>query len=242
MRISKWRQYAIMTGDEMISPYVPETHLLTKEVLWGMLDKYKKVIIKPNWGKSGHGVIQLSMTEEDKYEIHHGYSKITIKGREQTYNYINKKYLTTRYIVQQKVPLATIGGSPFDLRVMVQRKKNCSQWKVTGKVAKVAQKGFVITNVVRDILPVVTSLKNSSVKEIDLQELLFEINQTVILAAIRLQKYYPRCRMIGFDIGIDQQGNIWIIEANFHPMISVFKWLEDKSMYRTIKRYQNRKR
>lgn len=44
--------------------------------------------------------------------------------------------------------------------------------------------------------------------------------------------------MIGFDMGIDQEGEIWIIEANLTPNIAMFNKVEDKSAYELIKSYR----
>lgn len=124
---------------------------------------------------------------------------------------------------------------------MVQRARNSSEWAVTGRLAKVAYEGYIITNVVQNILPVEIAIEKSCLREISVQDLLSNIDRLVLLAATRFQKVYPSCHMIGFDIGIDDKGEIWIIEANFQPLITIFKLLEDKSMYLTIKRYKMNK-
>ncbi|WP_391563884.1 YheC/YheD family protein [Paenibacillus cremeus] len=41
-------------------------------------------------------------------------------------------------------------------------------------------------------------------------------------------------RFEGLDIGLDNKGRIWIIEANLKPNIFPFLLLKDKTMYRRI--------
>ena len=41
-------------------------------------------------------------------------------------------------------------------------------------------------------------------------------------------------KIIGFDIGITDLGDIWIIEGNHTPDLSMFYMLEDKSIYMNI--------
>ena len=86
-------------------------------------------------------------------------------------------------------------------------------------------------------MPVEEAIQNSSLSQshIQIQDLLSEIDKIALLAGAKLN---PKYRTIGFDIGIDQKGNIWIIEVNFYPVLSMFNLLKDKTMYRTIKKYK----
>ncbi|MDR7077617.1 hypothetical protein J2Y03_002641 [Neobacillus niacini] len=52
-----------------------------------------------------------------------------------------------------------------------------------------------------------------------------------------MAKVYPNARMWGLDIGIDQFGKPWFIEANLVPDISIFRYLSDKTMLNRIKEY-----
>ncbi|MFC3886043.1 YheC/YheD family protein [Bacillus songklensis] len=240
---NKWKHYQVMKEEEALLNYLPETQLLTEQSLWELMNKYNHVIIKPRQGVLGRGITQVSFIGKDLYEIHAENRKITLTSREEVYNNLNdlKKLLHYKpYIVQQKIPLATIDDCPFDLRVMVQRKKNSATWVVTGKLAKVAAKGFFITNVAQNILPVEEAIQHSSLCQIHLQiqDLLSHIDRSALLAATQLETFYPKYRTIGFDIGLDQKGKVWIIEANFKSMISMFDLLKDKTMYQTIKSYE----
>ncbi|MDR7314316.1 YheC/YheD family protein [Brevibacillus nitrificans] len=44
--------------------------------------------------------------------------------------------------------------------------------------------------------------------------------------------------VFGFDMGIDSNGKVWIIEANLRPDITLFLKLKDKGMYLTIVSYR----
>lgn len=238
MNSAKWHKFVILKGEKKLLPYLPETCKLTYTTLWRTLECYQQVIIKPDIGSFGHNVIQLSLKDNDHYEIHHEDRKIIICGRDLAYSYLQKKHFVTRSIVQQRIPLIHIDGCPVDIRVMVQRKMNCNNWVVTGKIAKLSKKGFIITNVVQKLLTVDTAFEKSSLKKCTFPDLLSGIDRVALLTAKRLEAFYPRCRMIGLDIGIDYKGKIWIIEANLCPAISIFKLLEDKTMYHRIKSFK----
>ena len=236
---SKWSKYNLMLQDKELVAHLPETQLFTEDMLWQFLDKYNQVIVKPSRGSRGFGVIQVTSLGNDQYEIHAENSKKTIKGRKETYEYlIGQCFKKKRYIVQQKIALATINGCPIDLRVMVQRKKGSLEWVVTGKLVKVANRGFIVTNLAKAILSVEQAFPMSSIKDYSLDSLLTKIDQISIKTSEELMKSFPNQRTIGYDIGMDQNGKIWIIEANFSPMLSLFRRLEDREMYRRIRWYR----
>jgi D-alanine-D-alanine ligase-like ATP-grasp enzyme len=134
-----------------------------------------------------------------------------------------------------------VNGRPFDIRVVVQRRRHSGRWKVTGKVAKVAGNGYIVTNISRSkgtVLPVKTAISKSSLGGLSADSLLSRIKRVAILAAERLRKIYPDQRIYGMDIGLDHRGDVWIIEANRRPILSHFLKLKDKTMYRRIQAYK----
>lgn len=236
--VGKWTKYEIMKEEQDLSSYLPETQLFTKESLWEFLDKYNRIVFKPCMGCQGNGVIQISSLEKDQYEIHEEIKKIKFNNRDEIYDYLMKKQRAKRYyILQQKIDLAVIDGNPFDLRVMVQRKKDLPEWRVTGQIARVAAKGFFITNAANKLLSVEEAIELSLLNQRPLNDKLSEINKVALATAVHLEKYYPGCRVIGLDMGIDSKEKVWIIEANLDPRIGFFKYLKDKSMYNTIVEY-----
>nr|WP_245552991.1 YheC/YheD family protein [Brevibacillus massiliensis] len=147
-------------------------------------------------------------------------------------------------LIQRRIHLAEVNGRPFDVRVMVQRPAG-SAWKVTGKLAKVAGPGFIITNTARSrgrVLPLHTALNHSSVKSPNPAQLAKKIDRISLRSAAQLQSGYRWLSMVGMDVGVDKQGNVWIIEANFSPALSLFRKLKDKSMYWTILANRRRQR
>ncbi|WP_156114863.1 MULTISPECIES: YheC/YheD family protein [unclassified Paenibacillus] len=54
----------------------------------------------------------------------------------------------------------------------------------------------------------------------------------------RLGERYPKLRQVGFDIGIDRNCRIWIIEGNYQPDLRPFRLLKDSSMHRRILWYK----
>ncbi|GHH99576.1 YheC/YheD family protein [Neobacillus kokaensis] len=243
MRVSygKWTKHKLMSQSDKLIGYLPDTQYFKKEILWSMLDKHKQVMLKPCFGYQGIGIVQLTALEGDAIEFHKNYKKLILNGKDETFSYLKENHFSKkrkpRYIVQQKIPLATINNNPFDIRVMVQRKKTSSEWVVTGKLAKVAANNYVITNAAKAVLSVEEAINRSTLDNEATQKIISELEHVSLLVAHHLAKSYPKKRVYGIDLAIDQEGRIWIIEANLSPATSMFKFLKDGS-YETIKSYK----
>ncbi len=87
------------------------------------------------------------------------------------------------------------------------------------------------------IVTLEVAIEASTLNPKNTDSLIWEIDQLCKLAAIQLEKIYPDARMWGMDIGIDQFGKPWFIEANLVPDISIFRFLSDKTMYNRIREY-----
>ncbi|WP_342432068.1 YheC/YheD family protein [Neobacillus sp. FSL H8-0543] len=242
MRVSvgKWTKHKLMMEDGRLSSFLPDTQYLNRSSLNTMLEKYNQIMVKPCFGYQGLGIIQISSLTDGNFELHIGHRKTIINGIEQIYDYLKENHFPSkrqRYIVQERIPLATINKNPFDFRVMVQRKKSSSEWAVTGKLAKVAANNFVITNAAKAILSVEDAIEKSLINNEKIKDIAAELEEVSLLIAQQLANSYTKKRVYGIDLGIDLDGKVWIIEANLTPAVSMFKFLNDGS-YETINSYK----
>ncbi|WP_172794060.1 YheC/YheD family protein [Sporosarcina sp. HYO08] len=236
--ISKWDQYQILKRWGPLSSYAPSTDLLTIVSLHEYLIKYKEIIIKPCVGQHGNGIVHIQKRGEQTYLLHAGIRKRKMTSFEEMYDYLYEVYLSKNdYIVQPKLVLASLGGSPFDVRVLLQ--KVDTEWKITGKLAKVAAKGFFITNAAQKVLLLETALANSNVSRYRslIEE---EMDQLCLSATLRLNDNYTDLSIIGFDVGVTDFGELWIIEANYVPDLKMFQLLEDSTTYNRIQEIKKR--
>jgi hypothetical protein len=230
-----------MEKDKRLREYLPNTSLFTPETLWEYTDQYPIVMLKPSGGGGGAGVIQLSKLEEGTFRIHVGNSKRVIRGRDRTIALLRSMFIPKPYLLQPRIQLGRINGRPFDLRVMIQRRKG-TPWQVTGWLAKVAGPGYVVTNIARSsgkVLPLRTAIELSTIK-LPADEILPHVRKVALMTAERLGSEYKTLRLIGLDMGIDEDGKPWIIEANFRPAISLFRKLQDQTYYNRIRSFLKR--
>ncbi|MDF2659538.1 MAG: yheD 8 [Paenibacillus sp.] len=237
---NKLAKYRVLKKSSELASALPSTYSMTKSHFQKLISRYGKVIVKPSSGSGGIGVMSVVSQGGQSYKLHHGTSKKRISGLSETYAYIKRKTKGASYIVQKKIRLAKVNGRPFDARVMAQRKRGSSEWVLTGQLAKIAGAGYIITNTARSkgkVVPLSDAIRRSDVQGRSVSEIEHRVESIGLKAARQLHNYY-RIRTVGLDVGIDNKGRVWIIEANFHPAKSLFLKLKNRSMYRRIVRYQ----
>jgi len=240
---NKYAKYKFMKKSASLAPYLPETRKMSRESLWSLLNRHRHVMVKPVWGSRGRGVIQVSDLGHDKYAIHYENMKKMKRGRKKTYRYIKRKIGSAAYMVQKRIARPTINKCPFDMRVIVQRKKRSSRWVVTGRVIKVAGKNYIVSNNTRShgkLLRFKTGIRRSSISHLSVTKLKSRIDKVSLRSAKRLKALFPGHRIYGLDVATDRKGRVSIIEANLYPAMSHFLKLKDFKMYRRILSYKSR--
>jgi len=224
-----------------LAPHLPETGRFNEGQFSRLLDKYGDIVVKPNEGSRGRNVIRVFSPEDDHYTIHHENKQISVLGLENAFQAVLRRVGSEKYIVQRRIPLATVTRRPFDVRVIVQRKAQSNKWEVTGKLAKLAGKGYIVTNLTRSngrALPVSKAIQKSSINKPFKKELVSKLNAIAVYSAHCLRNLYPKQRIYGLDIGIDNKGFIWIIEVNLRPSMSHFHKLGAKKTIRKIMEFK----
>ncbi|CAH0120840.1 Endospore coat-associated protein YheD [Paenibacillus sp. CECT 9249] len=238
---NKLGKYRFMKGSPQLAPHLPATRRLTKRNFNHFLARFGSVIVKPNGGSGGAGIIRVTAAGKARYVLHKENKRTTVRGKHTAYARVRKRIGLRRYIVQRRIQLATINKRPFDVRVIVQRRRNSHEWTVTGELAKVAGKGYIVTNNTRSkgrLLPIRTGIERSSLGNRSVETMVSDLHRVALAAAARLNQYYPRKRIFGLDMGLDRNGHVWIIEANKAPSMSHFIKMKNYETYRRIMSYK----
>jgi len=241
---NKWLKYQYMRSFWKLKPYIPETEMLSYSTFRYFIKKYKKVVIKPINGSRGRNVYEVIRMPHNQYHVHIEKRDRILDGRRKTYNYLLEKVGSFQnYMIQRRVSRVRVDRRPWDMRVIIQRKRHSLKWKITGILAKITGEGYFVSNITRSngsLVSVKYAIENSdSLKDISTSMLKAKLARIAILTAKTLSDYFPRHRIYGLDMGLDRYGRFWVIEANLYPSMSHFQKYRDKSMLRRIMRYKN---
>lgn len=234
-RNSKWSQYHSLHQKRSLRPFLPATDICTKKTLLTYLNTYPEVIIKPCVGQQGRGIVKISITGDMTFEVHEKQNKKIKSDFDQLYKYIREHYLSQKdYIVQQRISLAEINRNPFDVRVITQY--NEGNWIVTGMVVKVAAKDYFVSNRASKLLSLENALSGLE-NGVSFERCAHWINIVCKMASKRLWKNNGELSIIGFDIGIDDKGAVWVIEGNYAPSLSMFYMFDNNEIHERISYY-----
>ncbi|WP_409304520.1 YheC/YheD family protein [Peribacillus sp. SCS-155] len=223
---NKWDIYERLQDDESALPYLPESYPFQSfSTIEKMLAKYRQVYIKPVHGSLGLGIHQIIYNRnEDMYYIRFRdelkENKLQkFRSLESMFSHVFRAKKLRNLIVQQGISLLRHENRPIDFRVHTNKDIN-GDWQVTAIAAKVAGEGSVTTHV-----------KNGGIiktlDELFDEEKLAEIQYSLSYAALRLSESIEQnvegiIAEIGFDLGIDKDGQVWMFEANSKPGRSIF--------------------
>lgn len=219
-RFGKWVVHEILMKNEELQPHLPETKRASSANFIEMMEKYKELIIKPNSGSLGSGVVMIEKTNSDLWEVRYRQNREAFAN--EWPEIIRKKVLNKNYIIQERIPLAEYQGSPFDLRVSVQ-KNGLGEWQVTGVVGKVAKIGNYVTNVAKGGTCKTLNELLNDYSDLDFNKVYQSIEDFSIKAVTELNKYFPNLADVGLDIGLTTEGFPMFIECNGRDLRISFK-------------------
>ncbi|MGC5325369.1 YheC/YheD family protein [Brevibacillus sp. SYSU BS000544] len=235
---SKWSLHKFYRKHADLCKYLPPTTILSKTSFRSYLSSFHSVYVKPDREHRGKGIFKVWKADRGYGVVHEKGKPRFYRSKQDAYHYIRKRSFNQRYIVQKSIPLAKIQGRIIDVRVMMMRNGQ-GAWEYAGMIAKVAGNRSIISNVARGkgyALPVGTALRRSGrftdgqIKQ--LKSAMERLSYQVVYHFNR----YKYSAQIGVDYGIDQKGNISIIEVNFDfPSHSLFAKLQDKTFYHRIR-------
>lgn len=224
----KYQTYLILQEHPEIRTFLPETKRLTNaQDLFSFLRKHINVLIKPNGGSHGRGVVAIEQKNPPSFLLR-GRTRlnqpfaIQFKTPHQLSHWVEQTIKHTRYILQPLLSLNTPDGRPFDVRILVQ-KNGQKKWETTGLAIRTGQPNSITSNLhgggqalsfqpfLRQHYSPHEAAKISSI-----------INYLSEIVPPFIESHHGPLVELGIDLGIDENRNVWIIEVNSKPGRSVF--------------------
>ncbi len=232
--LGKWETHRILSQHPDLQTYLPETRLVSGfKPVEAMLKKYRAVYLKPIASSQGKGIIRVSRGRHSnvyvyQYQSNAGPVKGTAFSLAELERSLKKIMGKASYLVQQEISLLRIQGSIADLRVMVQKNAR-GKWEVSGKAFRIGQAGAITSNISSggSAGRIQELLANSFDDPHEITRIIREVDFLAVEAALCIEEHHSPIGELGIDIGVDQNGRIWFIEANLRPARKVFSMIGD---------------
>jgi len=221
--LSKWEVYNQIFQEKNLFPYIPKTKIYTKEHLYELAQEFETVFVKPVHGSQGRNIIKLTKVDENHYTLQSSITSLNNNSSNKVsldeIHHLIKPFLHNRfYLIQQGVELASYESCSMDFRVLCHKNLN-NHWQVTSIVARVAASDEFVSNIARGgrILRPLNVLRTSVGTKQSLEVLALMKELALETASIISNSSTGITGELGIDIGVDQDGKPWIIEANSKP-------------------------
>ena len=228
----------LLKDEKEIRNHVPATHLLKKmDDLFEFIQDRERIILKPVSLSRGRGIFTLEKNQKpaEGYILYEHQNEFLLrhlipdtKALEEMLKKLN--LLNKQYLYQTYIPLLKINNRPLDVRVVMQ-KYDIKSWKCSGIECRVAGENEVLTNIARggEAMTLEEVVIGSGIDQSydKIYESIINLCQKFCHLIDRKDEHYAE---FGLDIGLDQEGYPWIIEANIFPSFKGFKEM-DYEMY-----------
>jgi hypothetical protein len=212
---------------DSVAKYLPETlPFQSFSLIEKMLSDYGHVYIKPKNSSLGQGIYQIIFDKEKniyycRFRDSKGENKSArFNSLEGLADRVFSKKKLSSMLVQQGIYLMKADNRPIDFRIHTNKDEH-GNWHVTAIAAKAAGIGSVTTHLqnggdiktFEEIFPDINEQKRYTKK----------LTEVVLQMSIALeQQMQGFIGEIGFDVGIDRNGEVWVFEANSKPGRSIF--------------------
>lgn len=232
----------LLKDEREIRNHVPTTHLLKKlDDLIEFVQDRERIILKPISLSRGRGIFTLEKNQKpaEGYILYEHQNEFLLRHllpdtRALEEMLMKLNLLNKQYLYQTYIPLLRINNRPLDVRVVMQ-KYDIKSWKCSGIECRVAGENEILTNIARggEAMTLEEVVSGSGIDQSydKIYESVINLCQKFCNLIDRKDEHYAE---FGLDIGLDQEGYPWIIEANIFPSFKGFKEM-DYEMYLRIR-------
>ncbi|GLV12887.1 hypothetical protein Heshes_05710 [Alicyclobacillus hesperidum] len=222
----KWKMIAVLR-QAGLSDATPETErVVSSEQVIHRVNEWQTAYVKPIGGYGGMNVYRIEQLRADQYRVSadrrgaEGGKWRKVMSESQLRTWLRRRI--GGYLVQRGLKLLSIGGRKVDFRVVLHRDEH-GEWQLVGIVPKVAAPDGVVTNIIaggeRVPLSRLAQMAEADGKAIPLDAL--EARARAIARA--LSRRYPTTALVGFDMAVEEDGSVKMIEMNPKPARSLLE-------------------
>ncbi|MBE3562882.1 MAG: YheC/YheD family protein [Hydrogenibacillus schlegelii] len=222
----KWDVYLDLIAYPEIRPNLPETILAPDEAdVADLLARHRRVYLKPAEGAKGRGIIRLDRGGQEIVARFYLGGRPRLRRVTSLRRFLRQAFPPGRlrsYIAQQGIPLIAEGGRPVDFRLHLAKGED-GRWHPIVLAAKVAGEAGVTTHLAYggrlDDAGAVLG-RHFGEQATGLRLALLQFGRAV---AEKLEHATGQPLIeLGLDLGVDEDGRLWLFEANAKPGQAAF--------------------
>lgn len=237
---NKFHVHQVLEQDPELVRWLPETVPYSPKALPEMLERHGIVYVKPTNGTGGRGILRVEKQADGyllqgrtkqqgkKVEVLHTLSGL--RRRLEIWMQ-HEKYGREQFFLQQGLQLALVPERTVDARLLAQ-KDGTGRWRLTGMGIRIGPRCSSTSNLHGGgkAVPAAAFLTEHFGRE-EAERIIGECKELALATVKRIEEHFGQMMEFGFDLGIDVQGNIWIIEINPKPGREIFRKLGQKTRY-----------
>jgi len=224
-----------------VRKWIPQTLSYSADRLSQMMDRFPLVYVKPGNGTGGGSVVRIA--QKNSQWIVWGRTrgkdlrKAAFGNREQVIRWVNawvrsEQIRNGKFIVQQGLNLELIPGRVVDNRLLIQKNKK-GRWEYTGLATRIGGPCSPTTNLLYGdgkALKFDEFMRErfGPEKAVEIKE---ECKRMAHSLVVEFERKYGPMMEFGMDVGVDEEGHVWLIEANPKPSKDVFLKTGARSTY-----------
>ncbi len=217
--LAKWRCHVVLTRYSDTRDLLPHTvrHRGPKQLRL-MLRQHPAVFIKSDTGSRGRGVCRAWRAGRS-YALQQSGNNTPHLGLSFRRLYRKVLRISGRHsVVQQEIPILTIGKRKADIRVLMQKELQ-GKWIPYSFRLRIGEPGSIVSNTHQGAQA--ADLDQELLKILKdvfrVEELMQQVKETAELVVQRLEAGVGRMGEVGLDLAFDRDFRLWIVEANARP-------------------------
>jgi glutathione synthase/RimK-type ligase-like ATP-grasp enzyme len=203
-----------------LSPYLPPTqHASNTKLIIKELAAKKKLILKPTNGAHGYGIYSLKKNDKTYHVKTEKQKQIVSRifpNEAKLLQWLQSIITKRQYLVQPYLELVTNEMQPFDIRVLLQKDKQ-GNWGELVRGIRIGNTGGIVSNLSAGGSCTAFSEWVSALPKAKAEYIMEELDYILSELPPLLENAFLPLFELGVDIGIAQNGSIWILDINSKP-------------------------
>lgn len=215
---NKLNIYATLKNTKL-APYLVQSEPFTSaKTFMKQLKKHSPLVLKPVYGSQGTGIYVIAL-EADTIVIRtdkHTKQVKQILPLHKAMAWLERLTSKYDYLIQPFLFLVDQQNRPFDLRIFMQKDEN-GEWQERARAMRTGHENGIISNLSAggSISPYEQWLER--IPERQKSFLSAELTEILTDLPFIMETCFSTLFELGIDIGIDNDGGIWILDINSKP-------------------------